>query len=207
MIVSKMGRGDLAELDDVLVAPVAGGGHHCPDALAGDQRTPAAGPARRAVHELAECRDRRGVVRVVDDDAIPVQLEHVQAPRRHKVAGGEVRSPWRASWRCAPAAHVAAAAASVLDIHPRPALEGGRQRWVQTSGRFLRPWRRTIMSPFRPGSIVTARRRAAGPAADRLVVPVHAEVDDRSGAMAAHGGHQRIVGVEDRSAVARHLPR
>ena len=70
-----------------------------------------------------------------------------------------VRSPWRMSWRCAPAAHAAAVAASAFwtFIRARPSKVAG-MRWVQTRYIDLRPWRSTIISPLRPRSTVTARR-------------------------------------------------
>ena len=116
-----------------------------------------------------------------------------------------VRRPCRMSWRWAPAAHAAAAAASAFwtFMRARPSKVAGR-RWVHTSGIDLRPWRSTIISPLRPFSSVTARRPRDAWNLMRSFSGSMREVHDRAGGVARHGRDQRVVGVEHRGPVARH---
>ena len=145
----------------------------------------------------------RGVVGVVDDHPVAVELEHVEPARRHVVRGREGSQALPDVVQVGPAAHDAAAAARAFwtFILARPSNVAG-MRWVQTSDIDLRPWRRTIISPLRPCSRVTARRPRGGLELQALVLGIHAEVDDRSGAVPRHRGHERVVGVEDGHAVA-----
>src|SRR3990170_3644013 len=121
----EMVRRDPAQLDDVLVAPVAGGGHH-PDAASGDQRLPAAGRGfAEAIHEIAERLDRGGIVGVVHDHAVPVELEHVEPARRHEVAGGEGAQPLADVVEVrADGPRRARRREGILDVHSRSSLEG-----------------------------------------------------------------------------------
>ena len=114
------------------------------------------------------------------------------------------------SCRCAPAAQAAAAAASALAtfIRARPPNVAGI-RWVYRIG-IVRP-AEAQDDQLALGRLARAERGAA--AADVAVDPVvavlalrrrHREVDDPAGAMAAHPGDERIVGVEDGRPRPRH---
>ena len=198
-------RRDLPQLDDVLVPPIARGGHH-PDPLAGDHRLPATGRRlAQAVHELAQRLHRRRVVRVVDDHPVAVELEHVEAPGRHEVAGGEGAQPLADVVEvrsCGPGR--SGCGQGVLHVHASTTLEGGGEQVGPDQGQVLASLAQHDHLP------VAARLDGDRPAPaarlppHRLIVGVEAEIDHRSRAVAAHRCDQGIVGVEYRGAVARH---
>ena len=84
--------------------------------------------AHRQVDELGQPAHAVDVVAVVDDDLEALDVELVEATGRLEEATCvNVRRPWRMSWRCAPAAHAAPAAASALAtfIRARPSSVAG----------------------------------------------------------------------------------
>src|ERR1700694_3677798 len=118
--------------------------------------------------------------------------------------GWKLRRPWRISWRCAPAAWAAAAAASAFwtFARARPSKVAGT-RWTQAIWVLRRPSRSTIISPP-PGCVSNYNPLppARHPAIDERIVVAHREQDDRAAAMGPHLGHQLVVRVEDGGAAA-----
>ena len=90
----------------------------------------------------------------------PATSTRLSRPGAWKKDVENVRSPWRMSWRWAPAAHAAAAAASALAtfILARPPKVAGI-RWVYRTGIVREPSRSTMSSPSDDGS----SRNAAPP--------------------------------------------
>ena len=122
----------------------------------------------------------------------------------------KVRRPCRMSWRWAPAAHAAAAAASALAtfIRARPPNVAGT-RWVYRTGIVREPRRRTMSSPSADVSRRERRAAPAGVAVDAVEAVLalgrgHAEQHDPARAVAAHPVDEVVVGVEHRRPGARH---
>ena len=163
-----------------------------------------------SVDELGQPAHAVDVVAVVEDDLVAVDLEiSLSRPGAWKNDVVNVRSPWRMSCRCAPAAHAAAAAASALAtfMRARPSNVAGI-RCVYSSGIVRSAWRSTTSSPSSVCCTTIAapprpqwpstRSEASSPAAR------HREVDDAAAALARHPRDERIVGVEHGRARARH---
>ena len=177
--VEVVGR-DPAQLDDVLVPAVAGGGHH-PDPPSGDQRPPSS--CRRLgqeIDELAKGSHRWRVVGIVHDHPVAIQLEHVEAPRRHEVAGAEGAQPLadvvqvRAGRPGCPGR-----GQGVLDVHSGTPLERGRQEVGPDERHALAPVLEHDHLPVVARLNGHRATATGGLAADHLVARIHAEVDDR----------------------------
>ena len=155
--------------------------------------------------EVAERAQRRRVVGVVDDDAVAVELEHVHAARRHVVRRRE------GPQALADVVEMGAGGPRgggrgqrVLDVHPRAALERGRDQ--------MGPHQRHRLAALAQDdhlAVAALLQRDCAAAAgglelQALVLRIGAEVDDRSRAVARHGGHQRVIGVEHGDPVAGH---
>ena len=117
--------GDLRDLGDVLVAPVAGHGER-------DQPAAAHG---RALDQLAHGPHRGGVVAVVEDDLERVLAEHVHPAGRLEERGVEGAQPVADVLELlAQAVGDGGGDHGVLHVVQRPASMVAGIRWVQSSG-------------------------------------------------------------------------